>query len=365
MDKVDDLWNDPEIGLTSFEQFYKNLVERGVHVLKPTLREWYNNKDVVQQSVKKSKPDFLPIKCPFESDCYQADLMDISRFAKSNNKFKFLLNIIHFRSRFVWSFPIKNKKPTTIAPLLESVLKHAKNLINLTTDDGNEFKGAVSKMLNKLNVTHYASTNKNNTSNIERFHGTLWGYIRRYMTAMKTLKFIDVLPKLISKYNNAKHTAIKTTPLKAYNADVPLEKLSVAKNPHNFVIGETVRLMNKRKKFDKLSFENTYSEKIYEIDGFEGNRYILKHDGKIIPKRYLERELLLVPKKIEDNATLISFTEALRTLDQINKQVRRNVKEFNGPEQTVDRHTGKVTTKQRLLPARNKRVAKAREMLDL
>jgi len=43
----------------------------------------------------------------------------------------------------------------------------------------------------------------------ERFNRTLQEKINRYMTANDTRKFIDVVPSLVSGYNNTIHTVTK------------------------------------------------------------------------------------------------------------------------------------------------------------
>ena len=39
----------------------------------------------------------------------------------------------------------------------------------------------------------------------------------KYFTANNTQKYIDVLPSMVEKYNNAYHRLIKLTPLDAHN----------------------------------------------------------------------------------------------------------------------------------------------------
>ena len=75
----------------------------------------------------------------------QADLMDLMKFSRYNKGYKYILNIIDIYSRFVWSFPLKTKKPDEIVPHIESVIKQIpkNHYKSIRYDQGNEFKGKV------------------------------------------------------------------------------------------------------------------------------------------------------------------------------------------------------------------------------
>ena len=47
---------------------------------------------------------------------------------------------------------------------------------------------------------------------VERFNRTLKSKLYRYFTAANTLKYVDILPKLVNQYNRTYHRSIKTTP---------------------------------------------------------------------------------------------------------------------------------------------------------
>ena len=77
----------------------------------------------------------------------------------------------------------------------------------------------------------------------------------KYFSANNTYQYLDVLPKLIDKYNNTKHRSIKMTPTEAslkknegtvyYNL---YGNLQYIKQTPKFKIGDKVRISKKKEK---------------------------------------------------------------------------------------------------------------------
>ncbi len=77
--------------------------------------------------------------------------MDISRLSRQNKNYKFIMNVIDVYSRYVWSFPLKNKEASSVGVELRKVIEEIKkkypiNTLTLTTDQGKEYEGAVKKL---------------------------------------------------------------------------------------------------------------------------------------------------------------------------------------------------------------------------
>ena len=54
---------------------------------------------------------------------WQADLADLSKLSKSNDKLRYLLCIIDVFSKYAWVVPIKDKTGKTLVIAFKSVLK--------------------------------------------------------------------------------------------------------------------------------------------------------------------------------------------------------------------------------------------------
>ena len=78
-------------------------------------------------------------------------------------------------------------------------------------DIGREF---YNKDVRKL-VELYSTENEEKSCVIERFNRTIKENIFKYFSANSTRKYIDVLDKLVYKYNNTVHSSIKMTPVEA------------------------------------------------------------------------------------------------------------------------------------------------------
>ena len=227
----------------------------------------------------------------------QADLMDLMKFSRYNKGYKYILNIIDIYSRFVWSFPLKTKKPDEIAPHIESVIKQIpkNHYKSIRYDQGNEFKGKVLDVMKKYDVKKFvndphAPNAKNSMSVVERFNYTLLQKIKKYMTKNDSVVYIDVLDGILLNYNNTVHSSIRHTPADVFSGkEYPMvQGLDLKKtDKRKFKIGDSVRAIKVRKTFDKRGFVPTFSMTVYKITDIKNNKYELSNG-----KSYYEEELI-------------------------------------------------------------------------
>ena len=71
-------------------------------------------------------------------DVWEMDLADLSSLSKCNDKYKYLLNVIHTFLRYAWSVPLKDKTTTSVITALKSLFQNRKP-INLQSEKGTEF----------------------------------------------------------------------------------------------------------------------------------------------------------------------------------------------------------------------------------
>ena len=96
----------------------------------------------------------------------------------------------------------------------------------------------------------------------------------KYFTKENTRKYIDVLPKLIWRYNNAFHRSIKMKPVDVNRGNAPkvwinlYEKKLQANKPkkeqNNLKVGDTVHISIERLPFQKR-YEEIWTEEIFII----------------------------------------------------------------------------------------------------
>lgn len=184
---------------------------------------------------------------------------------------------------------------------------------------------------------------------VERFNRTMWNYIKKWCTSKNTLTFYDQIPKFVKNYNNKTHSAINMKPIDAFLG---------RKTPINFwtghvsglKIGDNVRLLQKLATFAKKSFEQKWSEQIYEIVKKFHNRYKLKNvkTGQELKDMYLARKLQKVNKEVTSDEIQPDISKEVKQTTQKNTFVRRQ----KGLDliANVNKDTGNIQLPKRLIP---------------
>ena len=205
---------------------------------------------------------------------WTADLVDMQSFAKANKGYKYILMIIDVFSKYGWGIPLKTKTGVEVASAFENLWKKAKvpHPKKLWTDKGREFYNkSMNKLLSKNNIELYSTENEEKSSIVERWNRTIKRNMWKYFTANNTTKYIDVLPKIIAKYNTTYHRSIKSTPTLARepsNRQHVEEALYGRKSPPlkrpKFKVGDRVRILKKKKTFEK-GFTPSWTEELFTV----------------------------------------------------------------------------------------------------
>ena len=150
-------------------------------------------------------------------DVWGADLVDMREWKNYNKGYVHMLTVIDVMSKYAWAIPLKDKKGDTVKTALEKIITESgRTPDHLWVDEGGEFYNKTMKAyLNKNNIIMYSTYSENKSAVVERFNRTLKTNMWKRFTAENTRKWIDMLPKLLSDYNNRKHSSIKMSPIKA------------------------------------------------------------------------------------------------------------------------------------------------------
>ena len=207
-------------------------------------------------------------------EIWAADLVDMQSFAKFNNGYKYILMAIDVFSKYGWAVPIKTKSGIAVADALKKILRDSKPAM-LWTDKGKEFYNiSVARLLKKNGIKLYSTENEEKASVVERWNRTIKTLMWKYFSANNTNRYIDILEKLIEKYNDTKHRTIGCTPRiarqpssyervfkKLYEKQSKERRQNII--PH-FQIGDTVRISKKKKTFEK-GFTPNWTEELFTI----------------------------------------------------------------------------------------------------
>ncbi len=346
--------------------YVDNLYPSKTAFLKIAKQAGYDKKAVEAFLEKKNEQVvFKKITLPeghYNHDAYDAacmaDLMDLTKYSRKNNGYKFILNVLEWKSRYAWSFPLKTKTPVEVAPYLEQVfnelseqLKTPINLmfIRLIVDQGSEFKGAVNTLLKKYGVMKLEGIPKvrRSAGPVERFNGTLLKMMSRMMVAQGSEKWVDELPKLVKIYNNRIHTGIKMKPVDAFKK---LEKgsLDLDKMPkERFKVDDVVRIVQAVDIFDKKTTTEKVSLETYKVVRYEGSMVVIK-DKNNDEIKVVENQLV---KSVEAEGDAENFQKERRERVVQNRKNRASRKHINTiHEGYVDEETGSAKLKARNLP---------------
>ncbi len=149
-------------------------------------------------------------------DQFEADLvvLDFPEMVQKNRGIRFLLVVIDVFSRYVWVEALSDKKASSIVEGFKKIFRHSKRIPRrIRTDRGREFTSEKTReFFKKLGVTQMFTSNELQANYVERVIKTLKTKLTRYQTLKNTLKYVDVLPKIVSSYNRTWHHGIREKP---------------------------------------------------------------------------------------------------------------------------------------------------------
>src|SRR4051812_32849040 len=109
-----------------------------------------------------------------KNEQFEADLVDMTKLSNYNSGYKYILNVIDCFSKFLYSFPLKNKQANEIIDAFKKLFLITKPQ-KLRTDRGLEFKNNLFNKFMEINgVNHFTSNDtKIKCAIVERVNRTL------------------------------------------------------------------------------------------------------------------------------------------------------------------------------------------------
>ena len=135
---------------------------------------------------------------------WDADLMDMTKVAKYNDGYHYILLATDIFSCHVWTVPLRDKE------------------YQKSSDTGTEFLGHKVQNLFKLHlIHHFVTQNEVKANYAERTIKTIKGEIYKYFIYKQSYHYIDALQDITRAYNSSVHRSIKMAP-----AQVTMSKLN-------------------------------------------------------------------------------------------------------------------------------------------
>ena len=142
------------------------------------------------------------------------DLIKVQTLAEQNKGYRYTLVVIDAFSKYAWAQPIEKKTGKDVTDAFAKILKEAQGRKpqTLKTDADEElYNQTFQELLKKKYIHHFSTHGDAKASIVQRFNRTLKSKLYLYFTAANTLKYVDILPKLVNQYNRTYHRSTKTT----------------------------------------------------------------------------------------------------------------------------------------------------------
>jgi hypothetical protein len=235
-------------------------------------------------------------------DVWGADLVEMQEWSRVNKGYRYMLNVIDVFSKYAWSVPLKDKRGETTTEAFKLIVRSSGRIPkHLWVDQGKEFYNKnMDEWLRKNNIIRYSTFGEHKSAVIERFNRNIKEKMWKRFTAENTRNWIDMLDRLMSDYNNTKHSTIGMTPTagsKKVNEAyiINSRKYRNVESTHSkFKVGDRVRISRIKSVFEKGYIPN-WSEEVFIIHKVQYTSpvtYILKdQSGEILDGGFYTEEL--------------------------------------------------------------------------
>ncbi|XP_053402652.1 uncharacterized protein LOC128557979 [Mercenaria mercenaria] len=212
-----------------------------------------------------------------KDDLWMADLIDMVKFAKLNDGYKYILLVIDTFSKYVWLRPLKSKTGDEVAKAFKDIFTTI-SPAKLITDKGQEFRAnKVQSLMREYDVKYFPTQNETKASTSERAILTIKSKLYRYFTHKDSYSYLPVLQDIANSYDHTYHRTIGMSPSEVTDTNQEEVRLATyfAQNgsrpkqdtklkPFKFKVGNYVRISHLRNAFTR-AYDETYTGEIYII----------------------------------------------------------------------------------------------------
>lgn len=229
-------------------------------------------------------------------DTWQIDLVDMQKHARVNGGHKYILTVIDVLSKYAWALEVRNKSGQSVTGAMQRVFSQSRPRLpaNVHCDSGKEFYNDKFKaLMSKSNINLYSTFSALKASVVERFNRTLKGWMFKEFGVQGNYKWIDLLPRLLARYNSRVHRTIGMRPKDVNKRHEKrlrqlLNKLPTGRAVRkiNFAAGDIVRVSKYKTLFEK-GYTPSWSTELFTIDKVQRTVppvYILRDSRGIVIK---------------------------------------------------------------------------------
>lgn len=343
---------DPSTGYAGANKLYEKLKKEHKGITRKKIQEVLNKQEVVQLNKKEKSGSFVP-NYPLHE--FQIDLIYIENTFL--NSARYALTCIDAFTKIAHVQLMKKRTEEDSVEAMEKTLKVMGIPEMIYCDEGSEFTSNEFKNLMKKNGIKLIFS-LGHAPMVERFNRTLKEMIDKYLQSSNSKTIVNILPKIVSNYNNSYHSTIKMTP-NAVNDDnvgevwVNINEKATRVKRERLEVGDNVRVKLKPKSNEK-KYKPKWSKAIHKIIEIKDNQY--KVNG--LNRWYLRANLMKITgsERYDVVADIEGTKEGhLKKLKESNqpvpfvpndKFIRKQIQE----KLDVDRDTGEVKTHRSVKP---------------
>jgi hypothetical protein len=218
---------------------------------------------------RKKVSEFRKVLSNHKNQYWAIDLIEMQEYSKVNKGYNYILVCVDIYTRFCWVEPIKTKTGKETSNTLQKIINKASDPPEkFYCDSGTEFYNKdVDELRLKYNIGIYSTYGKSHSSIVERFNKTLKNTMYKIFTENGDRVWYNILNDIVDKYNNTKHSTIKTTPSNAYNNNIQLYMNEIddrKETTPKFKLNDRVRVAYNKEVFQK-GYHVGWSHQIYLI----------------------------------------------------------------------------------------------------
>ena len=234
-------------------------------------------------------------------EIHSYDLVDMQKYYKINKGCKYIFTNIDIFSKYSWAFPLKSKKISDIKQCFQKIFKERKPKYTWSDKESAFFSKEMLTFFKDNNVKIYYTNSNLKAVVVERFNRSLRELMMKEFVKKNNTIWYNILPNLIKKYNNRRHSTIKMILVDVNKSNEnyirnTVNNYSITNKKSKFKTDDLVRISLKRRElFDKPTGNIKWSEelfKIYKINKSNVITYELKDlNNEIIKGIFYEKEL--------------------------------------------------------------------------
>ena len=216
-DLLHDLYYNPNspAAFSGENQLYRTAKQHDATISHTAIRKWLA-KQKIYTTNRHSIAKFPRRKTiiPFQYYQFDIDNAHMQDYTKDNDGYGYFILAIDDFSRKAFTRPIKQLTGSNIKEALASIFEESEQLpMHLRSDKGSEFTNqTVKSYLKKRGVNHFVTQNSTKAAFAERAIYTIKRKLLRAMISQKKKRWLELLPKITSSYNNAYHRSIGMKP---------------------------------------------------------------------------------------------------------------------------------------------------------